>query len=213
MIIMVIMVILVIIVIMVITFLYTGRAEVKEELLVDFMALTEDLGVEGLANPSNITQEDDDKRNLSGMIDDFDYDDKSDIEVTKETKMKRVKSDILKFYCEKCNRHFNIEANFDKHKLMHEKGDKRLISRRTNNRKGPFLVPIPDIDEDGFYPCNNCDKRISDRSNYRRHFRRDHLKIEHKCGECDYSSTDSVNLRIHMKKRHNKQFFKKNNGI
>ena len=72
--------------IMVITFFYTGRAEVKEELLVDFMALTEDLGVEGLANPSNITQEDDDKRNLSGMIDDFDYDDKSDSEATKEIK-------------------------------------------------------------------------------------------------------------------------------
>ena len=180
----------------------------KEELLVDFMALTEDLGVEGLANPNNATEEEDDKRNLTGITDDFEYEEQSDKEVTKEehreTKMKKTTSEILKFHCDKCNRHFNIEANFDKHKLMHEKGDKRLISRGTNNRKGPFMVPIPDIDEDGFYPCNICDKRISDRSNYRRHFQRDHLKIEQNCDKCDYSSTDPGRLRIHKKKQHHK---------
>ena len=189
-----------------ITFLYTGGAEVKEELLVDFMALTEDLGVDGLANPNVTTDEggkEDDKRNLTGIVDAFEYGQRE--AANKETKIQDAKSDILKFYCDKCKKHFNIESNFNKHKLMHAKGDGRLrfIGRGTNNRKGPFLVPIPDIDADGFYPCNNCDKRISDRSNYRRHFQRDHLKIEKKCDECDYSSTDPVNLRIHRKKRHN----------
>ena len=188
-----------------ITFLYTGGAEVEEELLVDFMALTEDLGVEGLANPNKTTDkggfEEDDKRNLSGMVGNFEYEERGDDnrvtkEKDKETKIQNAKSDILKFYCDKCKRHFNIESNFNKHKLMHERG--------TNDLK----VPIPDIDIDGFYPCNDCDKKMKDKSNFRRHFRRDHLKIEHNCGECDYSSTDSLNLRIHMKKRHNKQSFK-----
>ena len=188
-----------------ISFLYTGGAEVKEELLVDFMALTEDLGVEGLANPNMTTDEgvkEDDKRNLTGIVNEFDHEQRG---MTKE-RHKDSKSDILKFYCEKCNKHFNIEANFNKHKLMHEKGDGRLrfVGRGHNNRKGPFLVPIPEVDANGFYPCNQCDKRISDRSNYRRHFQRDHLKIEKKCDECDYSSTDPINLRIHRKNRHNK---------
>ena len=133
-----------------ITFLYTGGAEVKEELLVDFMALTEDLGVEGLANPNKRTEEagfeGDDKRNLKGMVDNFDYGDRGDgvnEEKGKETRIQNGKSDILKFYCDKCKRHFNIESNFNKHKLMHERG--------TNNLEGPSLVPLPDIDSDGFY--------------------------------------------------------------
>ena len=192
-----------------ITFLYTGGAEVEEELLVDFMALTEDLGVEGLANPN---QETEDKKSLAGILGDIPGavvkgDDGAKDEKQRETKIhNNAKSDILNFYCEKCKRHFNIESNFNRHKLMHDKRNGRGMKdgRGTNNRPGPYKVPIPDLGEDGFYACNSCDKRISDRSNFRRHFQRDHLKIEQNCDECDYNTTDPAKLNIHKKKRHSK---------
>ena len=211
------------------TFLYTGRAEVREELLAEFMALTQvnviimslfsfiflflymsltqDLGVEGLASPNKSTEEDD-KGKLAGIVDDYPQEERKvfDNETKPTSKeaaadMRIAKSDILNFYCNKCNRHFNIESNFNRHKLSaHGKED----GRGPSNRKSTFLVAIPDIDQDGFYSCNKCEKRISDRSNYRRHFLRDHLNIQRKCDKCEYSSTDPVKLWRHRKNDHPK---------
>ena len=144
-------------------FLYTGKAEVSEELLEGFIALAEDLGVEGLSRDSGK----DKKPALEEKMEKF--------EVKEE----------------------QIEDNNTKKNVNDEKptGMKRF------HRTSGSSVQVPEIGADGLYQCYDCERKLSQRGNFRRHVEKDHLRIERKCENCNYSTTNSGMLSYHRTKR------------
>ena len=154
----------------ILTFLYTGNAEVREELLEGFIALAEDLGVEGLARDGK----------------------------SKET----IGEDHKPAFEEKMGK-FDIEVKaeqFENDDTKKNINDAKTIGM-TRFPKTSGTVKVPEIGTDGLYQCYDCDRKLTQRGNFRRHVEKDHLRIERKCENCDYSTTNSGMMSYHRTKR------------
>jgi len=165
-------------------FLYTGRVQVLEYLIADFLVLAEDLGIEGLANSSDkeIVEETPallEEINVSGLAvnpieiqDDLDRDPSSvgamDLKSEKNTptriKVERKHNRALKV-CQSCNKPFNDASNF---KRYIKKCPSGLLRRRH------VVMELPRRRADGFFHCQYCEKEVKDRSNMKRHIRKSH---------------------------------------
>ena len=166
-------------------FLYTGRVQVSEHLIADFLVLAEDLGIEGLANSSDkeIVQEAPallEEINVSGLAvnpkietqDDLDRDPsgkwamnlKSEKNTPTRIKVERKHSRALKV-CHSCNKPFNDASNFRRHIKKCPSG---LLRRRH------VVMELPRRRADGFFHCQYCGKEVKDRSNMKRHIRKSH---------------------------------------
>jgi len=167
-------------------FLYTGRVQVSEHLIADFLVLAEDLGIEGLAKRSDdkeIVEEAPtlvEEMNVIGLAvnpkieiqDDLDRDPsgegamnlKSEKNTPTRTKKERKHNRTLKV-CHSCNKPFNDASNFKRHIKKCPYG----LPRASTD-----VIKIPKRSADGFYHCQYCGKEVKDSSNIRRHIRNRH---------------------------------------
>ena len=171
-------------------FLYTGRAEVSEDLITQFVALAEELGVDGLADqietPDTTNEEktEDDKAEVAKIIAD------SLADATKELSLKS-RSDNFSKQCEKCPKVFNNRSNLIKHIKLHDQPTKK-VSVAT-------MIKLPDRDNDGLYQCFDCDYKVKCNSNFKRHVQKNHLKIDFKCDKCNFQHKEAGMISKHRK--------------
>ena len=181
------------------SFLYTGSAEVSEDLITQFVALAEDLGVEGLAktslNQNEATDEaiktEDDKSEVAKVIAQS-LEENPLEEIKKEPKATNFSKE-----CDKCLKVFNDRSNFIKHVRRHD--------QPLRNSSIATMIKLPDRDSDGLLQCFDCPKKVKCNSNFRRHVQKHHLKIDFKCDQCDFQHRDAPVISRH-RKRHNKDF-------
>ena len=170
-------------------FLYTGSAEVSEELITQFVTLAEDLGVQGLekTNPEGLetsikeNEAEDDKAKVAKKI----------AESLKDIK-KEPKTTNFSKECERCQRVFNNRSNLIKHVRLHD--------RSARERSLATVIKLPDRDNDGMLQCFDCDKKVKCNSNFRRHVQIHHLKIDFKCDECDFHHREEAVVSRHRRK-------------
>ena len=188
-------------------FLYIGKAQVPEDLLTEFVALGADLGVEGLANLCNPDEKGFHIENI----------DKEEYNTVREEKYNTISEEKYNTVSEeKCNtmseennaslqevakkpvsksRENRIDGTSKKQMKYH-----RELAKSNHTNTGKIVVPIKD--ENGFHKCNYCERKISDKSNFKKHVRADHLMIVLRCKDCDYSTKHVSNLNVHVKKVH-----------
>ena len=160
-------------------FLYTGKAEISETLITEFLILAEDLGIQGLAkNPDEEIEqnvpdlaEDLGAESLTKNLKKEREDEETIMEETlrevSEEKGKQLKSPALKLkLCPVCNRGFNDSSNLKRHIASHSKPG------RISSNGEPIKVPARS--EDGLFHCQYCEKEVKDISNIRRHIRNMH---------------------------------------
>ena len=94
------------------------------------------------------------------------------------------------FTCTVCNMGFEKE-----YRLKHHYNNHTDIS--TNDK-----VYIPIKGPDGLYKCTVCESAINNVSNYRKHFKRIHIKALKRCDECDFSTTTNEGLKGHKLRKH-----------
>ena len=179
-----------------IDFLYTGKAQVAEEVIANFVKLAEDFGVEGLANNCNFKQNkseiEESEREKTDLFDVIDKDTSASLEVVK----KEIHSQNINLPCNICSDTFENKTTLKKHIKSH-----RLSHKRVFNLDEKIIVPKKD--ENGFHKCNYCERKIRDHCNFRRHVQADHAMIVLKCNHCDYSTRIASNLSRHKKKHVN----------
>ena len=157
----------------ILNFLYTGNAEVREELLEGFITLAEELGVEGLVRDGKPKEEDQKPTTEDEKLE------KCELKVKEE----ELKGDETK-------------PNVNNYIIM---DGKTLGMKRFPKQSG--TVKVPEKDADGLYQCFDCDRKISQRCNFKRHVEKDHLRIVRQCENCDYSTTNSGMFSYHRTKR------------
>ena len=174
-------------------FLYTGSAEVSEDLITQFVALSEDLGVEGLAKTSP------DQNEVPDMaIKEDTEDDKAEVanviakSLTKDPIKLEPKTSNFPKECEKCQMVFNDRNSWTQHLRLHPNPKKK--SSIAN------MIKLPERDSDGLLQCSDCSKKVRCNSNFRRHVQKHHLKIDFKCDQCDYQHRDAPVISRHRKK-------------
>ena len=174
-------------------FLYTGSAEVSEDLITQFVALSEDLGVEGLAKTSP------DQNEVPDMaIKEDTEDDKAEVaNIIAKSLMKdpiklEPKTSNFPKECEKCQMVFNDRNSWTQHLRLHPNPKKK--SSIAN------MIKLPERDSDGLLQCSDCSKKVRCNSNFRRHVQKHHLKIDFKCDQCDYQHRDAPVISRHRKK-------------
>ena len=163
-------------------FLYTGSAQISEILIADFLALAEDLGIDGLANSSGkdifnevpvLAEETEARKPKIEKTEDLDKDSsgggmlnmKAEEDLLTRNGVERKHNNRALKVCHTCNKTFNDASNFRRH-----------------IKKCPFGLPrastdvikIPKRSADGFYHCQYCGKEVRDSSNIRRHIRNRH---------------------------------------
>ena len=170
-------------------FLYTGRAEVSEDLITKFVALAEDLGVEGLAK----TSPDQDKDPIDTTIEEGAEDDKADVaniiaRSLEDPIKEEPKTTNFPKKCQKCQAVFNDRDNWTKHVRIHP------------NPKNASMIKLPERDSEGLLHCFDCNKKVKCHSNFRRHVQKNHLKIDYKCYQFDFQHRDAHVMSRHRKK-------------
>ena len=187
-------------------FLYTGKAQVTEELLANFVTLAEEFGVEGLVNNFNLTQnESRAEESESEKTDWVDFEDQN-TSTSEEVAKKESYPKNIDLPRNVCSKRFDGNRTLKKHIKSHKQSQGTI-----SNSGGIYIIPpasvekivLPKKDENGFHKCNYCKRKISDQSNFRKHVRADHLMIILKCNLCDYSSRNASNLSVHKKKHFN----------
>ena len=186
-------------------FLYTGKAQVAEELLANFVTLAGELGVEGLLpnNFNSIPNESSVDKSENEKTDWVEVKEQDTLASEKVVK-KEIHSKQVDLPCNICSKRFYDKGNLK----MHIKSHKQSPETKSNSG-GIYTTPpasvekiiVPKKDENGFHKCNYCERKISDHSNFRKHVSADHLMIILKCNYCDYSTRNASNLSAH-KKRH-----------
>ena len=166
-------------------FLYTGKAEISDQLITEFLVLAEDLGIEGLANNPEKEIADEvlglAELGLGNTIPKKERIDEWNKQTSKEESLKVVSekkdepikknlerhSTLPPKICPECNKAFNDASNLKRHIASHTNANRRLSSN-----KKPIVVPARS--DDGYYHCQYCEDRIKDNSNIRRHIRKRH---------------------------------------
>ena len=183
-------------------FLYTGKAQLAEELLANFVTLAEDLGVEGLANNFNSVQnysrlEESESENTEY----FDVEDQNTTLASKEVVNTEINPTNIDIPCYVCSERFDDQSTLEKHTKSHKHSQEKV-----SDSGGKYMIPsvqniiVPKKDEDGFHKCNFCERKILDLSNFRRHVQASHLRISLKCNQCDFSTRHEGHLSVHKKK-------------
>ena len=191
-------------------FLYIGKAQVREDLLTDFVALGADLGVEGLANLCGL-----DRKGVH-----IENGEKEEYNTVSEEKYNTMVEEKYNTVSEEKNNTVNEENNTSPQevamKLVSKSRENRIDGTRKRQMKYHRELPktydtdsekivVPIKDENGFHKCNYCERKISDKSNFKKHVRADHLMIVLRCKDCDYSTKHVSNLTAHVKKAHIKR--------
>jgi hypothetical protein len=192
-----------------VAFLYTGRAEVEQDLLQQFMALGEDLGVDGLVKDV----EADSGGGGDNITEDFDQ----QVSVEKEPKQ-AMKLEPIGIKHEKLTKLQNSGTRVlyqvpESTKL--QTSERHLVSKgkrtkfRANDQK--IILPFRANDKkmifrhkrslDGTFDCPFCETKMKDKSNIRKHIQR-HQNIDFPCTKCDYIARAQSNLKSHMKRNH-----------
>ena len=97
----------------------------------------------------------------------------------------------LPFHCKVCCLGFEKKNQLNQHYNRH--------TEMSTSEK----VSIPKKGPDGLYNCRVCKSTFNNISNYRRHFKRTHIKNLIYCDECDFSSTQHIDgLKRHKLRKH-----------
>jgi hypothetical protein len=163
-----------------VTFLYTGRADVEQVLLRQFMAVGEDLGVVGLVKDMGV---------YTGGDGEYSTEDIAEKVFVEEKVTHAVKPEPIDFK--------------NSTKLGKPSGHPLTKGTRTNRKFNPNEKKIicPKKSQDGTYQCPFCARKVRDMSNMRRHLQK-HDNIEFPCSKCDHIANTEYNLRNHMKRSH-----------
>ena len=180
-----------------IDFLYTGKAQVAEELIASFVTLAEEFGVEGLAtqNESQVGESEKVEENESEKTDWSDVKDQN-TSASLEVAKKEIQSINVVLPCNVCNETFDNKINLKRHLKSH-----RPFQETVSNSVEKIIVPKKD--ENGFHKCQYCERKIRDHCNFRKHVQADHAMIVLNCNHCDYSTRIASNLSRHKKKHIN----------
>ena len=191
-------------------FLYIGKAQVPEDLLTDFVALGADLGVEGLANLCGL-----DRKGVH-----IENGEKEEYNTVSEEKYNTMVEEKYNTVSEEKNNTVNEENNTSPQEVAMKPVSKSRENRIDGTREkyvkyhrelpktydtDSEKIVVPIKDENGFHKCNYCERKISDKSNFKKHVRADHLMIVLRCKYCDYSTKHVSNLTAHVKKAHIKR--------
>ena len=173
-------------------FLYTGKAQVAEELFANFVTLAEDLGVEGIANNFNFTQ----NESTVEESEKTEYFDDQNTSALQEVVKKEIHPKNIDLPCNVCSETFENKSTLKRHLKSHKPSQETLANSAEK-------IIVPKKDENGFHQCNYCERKIRDHCNFRKHVQADHAMIVLKCTHCDYSTRIASNLSRHKKKHVN----------
>ena len=164
-------------------FVFTGSAQISEILIADFLALAEDLGIDGLANSSGkdvfteapvLAEETEARKPKIEKTEDLDKDSsgggmlnmKAEEDLLTRNGVERKHNSRVLKVCHTCNKTFNDASNFRRHIKKCPYG----LPRASTD-----VIKIPKRSADGFYHCQYCGKEVRDSSNIRRHIRNRHI--------------------------------------
>ena len=169
------------------SFLYKGSTEVAEDEIDQFMVLAEELGVDGLAKSDNQSgQTVEDTRTTMGEHDsDSRLGQNGRNGVGGGTESKDIKT---YFKPSPDIKGWNNHIGTFKEKINPQEG-----------KPQNFDVKLPERDKDGLFQCFGCEAKIGVKSNFRRHVRKYHLKIDFQCEHCDYKTLDASYMSRHRK--------------
>merc|ERR1712204_27563 len=163
-------------------FLYLGETEVKEENFTAFMAIADELKINGLFE-DNVKQTQDCRVKEESPINVFEFDNDNQ----EEPESKEEDSNMLeltasqmstdgKYHCDDCEYITNHKKHMQTHKLsVHEKVR---------------------------YECDECTKEFSGPSSLRRHKKAKHEGVRFACDQCSQSSTTAFHLVTHKRIKH-----------
>ena len=204
-----------------INFLYTGQAEVDENVLANFLALADDLGVEGIENNCNFTQNEESESETANWSEIKDqntgagekentglkgqetgaeeiektngFDVKDQNTPSLDDVKKETNSKNIDLSCNLCSKTFDNESNLKKHHISHTQSQGAVSD---SSKK----IIVPKKDENGLHKCYYCERKIRDHCNFRRHIQSEHMMIILNCDHCNYRTRIASNLSRHKKK-------------
>ena len=237
-------------------FLYQGHVQLRREQVKEFLAMAEDLGIEGLVKDTdhgnthlNETKYSVDyissrsvknpipENNAKGKtgsifpaedawfkeVNDKHYDTNdvnTEIPISDDTRNELNNTELLNALCSICKVDLiNIE-DLKKHTQMHDETcdspfkctictlgfEKEYQLKHHYNTHTDIStndkVDIPKRGPDGIYICTVCQSAINNVSNYRKHFKRIHIKAVKSCDECDFTTTTEEGLKGHKSRKH-----------
>ena len=161
-------------------FLYTGKAEVNEELVTKFLALAEDLGVEGLA--TNITSHTGDE---IGKQKDNEEHLKEDVKLISTLDWTGLEGP---------NKQSLERANGERSKSNQNRNQDQMVGDKVHNRSDSVKHEISDEQivnpgRNGLFRCNLCERTIKFRHNFRRH-----IRLRHKNPTKPYSPSELIKM-------------------
>ena len=165
-------------------FVFTGSAQISEILIADFLALAEELGIDGLASSSGkdifnevpvLAEETEARKPKVEKTEDLDKDSsrggmlnlkaEEEEDMLARNEVGRKHNNRALKVCHTCNKTFNDASNFRRHIKKCPSG---LL------RRHQVVMELPRRSADGFFHCQYCGKEVKDRSNMKRHIRKSH---------------------------------------
>jgi hypothetical protein len=168
----------------IIKFIYTGETEVNEEDLEVFMNIGRKLQIEGMTGEN--------KKDDVGHIKNLEEEEMKhykpgDIFTDKEQIIVELEQPIIKM---------ENEIN------GHNSEGLDVMRPLVVNNESLWKLPLPPTNEDGKYPCGQCNYKTENSFNFRKHRVNIHLGVRYPCNMCNKAYSDSSALSKHKRVSH-----------
>ena len=153
------------------------------ENLDSFLAIAEELQLKGLMGKPD--------GNVDDTIDDEMLESQTTNHISKTPRINGAKTHRTNYpkACQKCEAVFNDRDEWTRH-----------VRKHPNPKKTIAMIKLPERDGDGLLHCFDCDKKVNENGNFRKHVQKYHLKIDFKCDQCDFQHRDAPVISRHRKK-------------
>ena len=203
---------------LILEFIYSGKCDVEEPKIVQFLSVGKDLGIIGLMEEmvsidKNIKME-------NNIRDDVGHMENGEVESVYEQQNWNVKTIVNKngktinsdssshgnreFGCNKCEDVYRSRSRLNKHmKLAHKE-----VSYDCNQCESTFTgqrsldTHKKSIHNGGKYQCDQCDSQFTEKGSLKKHIKPIHEGVKYYCNQCESTFTQMTNLTNHMKSIH-----------
>ena len=159
----------------IIRFVYTGETEVNEEDLEVFMKVGRRLQIQGMGGEDPNDQKGRDEKDRYTQVSTLDNDEPSLAEV--DQPIIKMETEQYGQYGEELE---DIKPSFE----------------------ALWKLPLPPTNQDGKYPCEQCNYKTPNSYNFKKHRLNIHLGVRYTCAECEKVYTDSSALTKHKRVIH-----------